>query len=249
VADDSILVRVDGSIATITLNRPEALNALSASMRSELSRVFLAIEADAAIAVVILTGAGDRAFSAGLDLKELSRDGGAMAQIVSDDPSHNLMLAMDRCTKPIVGAINGVAITGGLELAMGCDILVASSNARFADTHIRVGAIPGWGLSQRLSRAIGLLRAKEMSLTARMVDAATAERWGLVNRIVAPDALMPTVMETAQAMAAFPVCSLARYKSLIDRGAALAFGEGRRLERHEARAAGGAFMLPDPGVR
>lgn len=130
----------------------------------------------------------------------------------------------------MIGAINGVAITGGFEVAIACDVLVASSNARFADTHARVGIVPGWGLSQKLSRMIGISRAKELSFTGNFLDAETAKDWGLVNHVVAPEELLPLARKLAEDMATIDPAFLANYKRLIDDGYAATFGDGMKLE-------------------
>jgi enoyl-CoA hydratase len=222
-----------GEYAVVTLNRPEAMNALSAALRAELARTVRDLEADPAIRVLILTGAGTRAFTAGLDLKELGSGASSVGDAVdSEDP----VTAMGRFSGPIIGAINGVAITGGFELALACDVLIASENARFADTHARVGIMPGWGLSQKLSRAIGISRAKELSLTGNFLDARTAEAWGLVNRVVPADDLLPTCRRLAEDMLSVDPVMLKSYRKLIDDGFAASFGEGLRLEQERARA-------------
>ena len=143
------------AIAIVTLNRPEAMNAMSKVMRSALYEAMIELNQDDAIRVIILTGAG-RAFTAGLDLKELSTDPLAMGDATAEKPEANPVRAIEISTKPVIGAINGVAITGGFEVALACDVLIASTAARFADTHGRVGIMPGWGLSQKLSRLIGI---------------------------------------------------------------------------------------------
>src|SRR5262245_8747517 len=181
-----LIDRTDG-VATLTLNRPRALNALSRELRHRLREAFVEVPHAGDVDVLILTGAG-RAFCAGLDLKELggetSSGGDTAATLGGGDES--LLDTMARCPLPIIGAINGFAITGGFELALGCDVLIASTEARFADTHARVGILPGWGLSQKLSRTIGIYRAKELSLTGNYLSAERAAAWGLVNRVVAP---------------------------------------------------------------
>lgn len=182
---------VDSRIAIITLNRPDALNALSLELRAALVSAIDAVASDDGAEVVILTGAG-RAFTAGLDLKELGSDSSSLGAA-----GRSLDDAIADLDKPLIGAINGFAITGGFELALMCDIIVASTEARFADTHARVGVVPGWGLSQRLPRLIGLPRAKELSLTGNFLDAATADRWGMVNRVVEPDQLIATCEQMA----------------------------------------------------
>lgn len=225
-----------GAYAVVTLNRPEAMNALSAALRSELARAVLSLESDPDIRVLILTGAGTRAFTAGLDLKELGSGASSVGDAVdSEDP----VTALGRFSGPVIAAINGVAITGGFELALACDVLIASETARFADTHARVGIMPGWGLSQKLSRTIGVYRAKELSLTGNFLDATTAEAWGLVNRVVAADALLPTCRKLAGDMLSVDPAMLKSYRKLIDDGFAATFADGLALEQARAESNAG----------
>lgn len=224
-----LLIEKNAGVATVTLNRPEAMNALSRALRAALHDAIVALSNDADVSVLVLTGAG-RAFTAGLDLKELGSDPNGMGAANATGASENPVLAILECPKPIIGAINGVAITGGFEVALACDVLIASTNARFADTHARVGIMPGWGLSQRLSRVIGPYRAKELSLTGNFLDAQTACDWGLVNRVVAPEELMPTARKLAADMATIPAETLSLYKRIIDEGYALPFGEALKHE-------------------
>ncbi|MCS6986419.1 MAG: enoyl-CoA hydratase [Sphingomonadaceae bacterium] len=242
-----LLVEVADGIATLTLNRPEAMNALSRALRVELAATVRRLAADPAVRVFILTGAGERAFSAGLDLKELGQDPAAMADTTAKDDA-NPVRAIEECARPVIGAINGVAITGGFELALACDILLASTNARFADTHARVGILPGWGLSQKLPRLIGPSRAKELSFTGNFLDATTAERWGLVNRVVAPQDLMPAARRLAADIAGIDPAFLAAYKRLIDDGLALPLGPALRLETERSSAAN-AMVRPEDVAR
>jgi enoyl-CoA hydratase len=237
MTESTVITSIDGAIATVTLNRPGAMNALSRAMRRDLAAAMRRLEADADVRVVILTGAGDRAFTAGLDLKELGAEGlgAANAETADDNP----VLAIELLTKPCIGAINGVAITGGFEVALACDVLIASSNARFADTHARVGIMPGWGLSQKLSRLIGPYRARELSLTGNFLDATTAAAWGLVNRVVAPADLMASAQALAADMASIDPAFSATYKKLIADGYAVSFGEGMAIEAARSTAANG----------
>ncbi|MEC7420148.1 MAG: enoyl-CoA hydratase, partial [Pseudomonadota bacterium] len=191
VARDLVLTETKAGVTTVTMNRPEALNALSAALRNELAEVFTELAQDEATEVVVFTGTG-RAFTVGLDLKELGGEKAADTVINKD-----LGKAMLNLNKPIIGAINGYAITGGFELALMCDFMIASQDAKFADTHARVGVVPGWGLSQRLPRLIGINRAKELSLTGNYLDAETAYAWGLVNRVVPAGELMSTAKQLA----------------------------------------------------
>ena len=229
-------VEQTGAIAVVTLDRPEAMNALSRALRRALDEAIRKIAADDSVSVMILTGAGNRAFTAGLDLKELGGSTDALGDANATGAAENPVLAIQQCPKPVIGAINGVAITGGFELALACDVLIASSNARFADTHARVGIMPGWGLSQKLSRIIGVYRAKELSLTGNFLDAQTALDWGLVNRVVTPDELISTAMKLAEDMASIPADTLCLYKSIIDEGYAVGLGEGLAIEHRRSSA-------------
>jgi enoyl-CoA hydratase len=197
---DVALLEVADGVATVTLNRPEARNALSSALISSLSRLVGEADARPDVDVLILTGA-DPAFCAGLDLKELGRDGGPLRGAPGDStdtpaPRRGRGPTLPTA-KPIIGAVNGVAVTGGLELALQCDFLVASERARFADTHARVGVHPLWGLTVLLPQAVGMRRAREMSATGNFVDARQALAWGLVNHVVAHDELLPTARRIA----------------------------------------------------
>ncbi|HTO53691.1 MAG TPA: enoyl-CoA hydratase [Myxococcota bacterium] len=236
MSEPVLRVERDDALATLTLNRPQAMNALSRELRGALADAFRGLARDASVRAVILTGAG-RAFCAGLDLKELGRGAGPIGGARSGERDPDLVAAMAEFAGPILGAINGVAITGGFELALACDVLIASSEARFADTHARVGIMPGWGLSQKLSRAIGIYRAKELSLSGNFLDAETAERWGLVNRVVAPSELLAVTRALARDMLSVPDAGLRSYKRIIDAGFALPFGESLAAERELSGAA------------
>jgi enoyl-CoA hydratase len=247
--DDVVLLEVADGIATVTLNRPQAMNALNRAMRRRLYEVMRAVDADDAVRAVILTGAGTRAFTAGLDLKELGSEPGAMGSANATDPADNPVKAIEVCAKPVIGAINGVAITGGFEVALACDVLIASENARFADTHARVGIMPGWGLSQKLARMIGISRAKELALTGNFLDAETARAWGLVNHVVAAEALLPLARKLAGDMASIDPAFLGAYKRLIDDGFAVSFAEGMALEAARSGAANSAIAPEDVEAR
>ncbi len=240
-----VLTTIEDQIATITINRPEAMNALSRPVREALAAAFRTVAGDEGVRVVILTGAGDRAFTAGLDLEELGADTSNLGAANGTGKADDIVAAMAACPKPIIGAVNGVAITGGFEIALCCDVLIASSGARFADTHARVGIMPGWGLSQRLSRLIGPYRARELSLSGNFLDAATAERWGLVNRVVAPDELMAAAMALAKDMVSIDPEMSQAYKRLINDGYALSFGDGLELEDETSRSANAKVKSED----
>jgi enoyl-CoA hydratase len=244
-----VLVTRDDAVATVTLNRPEAMNALSRALRAELAATMTALAADQSIRAIVLTGAGKRAFTAGLDLKELGADTGNLGAANATSADENPVKAIELCPQPVIGAINGVAITGGFEVALACDILIASTNARFADTHARVGIMPGWGLSQKLSRTIGIARAKELSLTGNFLGAEAARDWGLVNRVVAPDDLLPAAQALARDIASADPEMVRAYKRLIDDGYGLPFGAALALERERSVAANRAVSAGDVEAR
>lgn len=231
------------AVAIVTLDRPEAMNALSRQMRCELADIMLMLDQREDIRVIVLTGAGNRAFSAGLDLKELGRDPSAIQVSQADGPAANPVLALAQCGKPIIAAINGVAITGGFELALACDILIAADNARFADTHARVGVMPGWGLSQKLPRLIGPTRAKEMSFSGNFIDAQLALDWGLVNHVVPAAQLRAAAVKLAQDIASADPAFLREYKALMDDGYGMALAPALALEQ-ERQAAWNAAVTP-----
>ncbi len=223
---DIIRVEKHDAVALVTLNRPDALNALSRALRAELVRIFGELATDDTVRAVVLTGEG-RAFTAGVDLKEAGETGFALG---ADGGDIDIARALGAYPWPIIGAINGFAITGGFELALMCDVLLASTEAKFADTHARVGIMPGWGLSQKLSRLIGTSRAKELSFTGNFLDAETAERWGLVNRVYAPVELVPAALKLGHDMCSCDPDLLKNYKAVIDDGLAIGFGDALEME-------------------
>jgi enoyl-CoA hydratase len=184
--DDVLLTDTRDRVRTLTLNRPKSRNALSSALRTQFFAALRDAEADDAVDVVILTGT-DPVFCAGLDLKEL----GNSPELPDISPQWPPM------TKPVIGAINGAAVTGGLEFALCCDILIASELARFADTHARVGLLPTWGLSVRLPQKVGVGMARRMSLTGDYLSAADALRAGLVTEVVPHEQLLPTARQVA----------------------------------------------------
>ena len=219
----------DGAVAIVTLARPDALNALSLAMEAELNGRFASLCADPEVRCIILTGEG-RAFSAGVDLKELGGGPAALKGRVWHGED-SLADAMRRCAKPIIAAVNGYAITGGLELALQADFIVAASTAKFADTHARVGITPSWGMTQILPRLIGVNRARQMSLTGEFVDAAKAEAWGLVNEVTTPEALMDRAKAIAAEIAETDEVAASKIHRLIDETAEMTLEEGGARER------------------
>jgi enoyl-CoA hydratase len=214
--------------AVVTLNRPHAMNALNAELRAAVVHTFRDLRHEGSVDVVILTGAG-RAFCAGLDLKEL---GGEVepAPGVEMVTNGEVRAALETFDRPIIGAINGPAVTGGFELALMCDLLIGSPEARFADTHSRVGIVPGWGLTQRLGRWVGIGRAKELHFTGNYLDAATAERWGLLNRVVPGEELLSTCLQLARDMQTCDQRVLREVKRVTDAGYASTLREGFLVE-------------------
>ena len=196
---DVVLLEISERIATITLNRPAARNALSTEVLALLPRLMRTADADPDVDVVILTGA-DPAFCAGLDLKELGSTAGNLGGTGADGRANasGVRGPFPAMVKPLIGAINGVAVTGGFELALNCDFLIASERAKFGDTHARVGVMPGWGLTVLLPQAIGVRRAREMSFTGNFLSAQEAYHCGLVNRVVAHEDLLSVTRDVAR---------------------------------------------------
>jgi len=226
---DDVRIETEDRVCTVTLHRPEARNALNRALHRASAAALAAAEDDVDVDVVVLTGA-DPAFCAGLDLKELGSGGANLTGGRGDDDHDgqrwtNPIQAVWAMTKPVIGAINGACVTGGFELALGCDFLIASERAFFGDTHARVGVTPGGGMSVYLPMAVGLRRAKEMSLTANFIDAPEAHRLGLVNHVVAHDELLPRARSLAVDIAANDGPTVRHLKQLYDQNAALPVGE------------------------
>ena len=232
-------------VATVTLDRPAARNALNRDLRRALHRTMRAVGEDDGVDVVILTGA-DPAFCAGLDLKELgaSADASVDALAAEDDAPPQARGPFPPIAKPVIGAINGVAITGGFELALRCDLLVASERAAFADTHARVGIMPDWGLTVLLPQAVGVRRARELSATGNFLDARTALAWGLVNHVVAHDELLPLCRALAADIVSNDQRGVRRILQTYDEGALLSAGDAWRLETTVARRWQGEGLDP-----
>jgi len=224
-AESLVLTTTEGPVRVVTLNRPDARNALSLALQRELGTALRSADDDESVACVVLTGA-DPAFCAGLDLKELGQ-GVAPGTLSSDDSPFS---ALSKMRTPVIGAINGACATGGLELALACDFLIASDRARFGDTHARVGFTPAGGMSVLLPEAVGLRAAREMSLTGNFVDATEAHRLGLVNRVVDHEALLPVTIALGNDIASADQDAVRALKSLYDRGPRLTKAEALALE-------------------
>ncbi|MFH1091318.1 MAG: enoyl-CoA hydratase [Pseudomonadota bacterium] len=243
MSEQALLIEKEGGLATLTLNRPLRMNALSRELGTALARAFQELSADPEVGVVVLTGAGE-AFCSGLDLEEISLHSLDPLLLPEEDGTVSLINHMTGFDRPIIGAINGAAVTGGFELALACDILIASTRACFADTHARVGILPGWGLSQKLPRIIGPNRAKELAFTGNYLSAQKAETWGLLNRVVAPEELLPACRALAQGILSCLPETVREYKRLIDRGLAVTLDEGLKLEA-AASARSATITTPD----
>jgi enoyl-CoA hydratase len=224
---ETILVAREGAVGTITLDRPKALNAINGRMATELAAALEELEADPAIKVIVVTGAG-RAFSAGRDVKEI---GGAGHRAAAD-----LWSRIETLGKPVIAAVNGLCYTGALSMLLCFDLVVASEDATFADTHAKSGMYHGGGATQRLRNRVGALKAKELLFTCRPIDAPEAERIGLVNRVVPADRLMAEVNELARVIAGNDPDAIRVSKSLINQGATWGTAVGMDLEAREYRA-------------
>lgn len=230
MSEPVLLIERDAPIAVVTLNRPAQMNALSTELRLAIGAAFRELEAAPEIHAVVLTGAG-RAFCAGMDLKELSSGGeGVSGFDLSVAGQQEMRDGISEFSGPVIAAVNGACATAGFELALACDLIIASQRAKFLDTHARVGMLPGWGLSQRLPRRIGIARAKEVSLSGNALDAERAYDWGLVNRVVAPESMVEAACALARDMASCVPEVMKGYKQLIDRGFSMHFDAAMQYE-------------------
>ena len=227
MAYENILVETKGRVGVIRLNRPNALNALNAALMAEVTQAVGAFEADANIGCMLITGS-EKAFAAGADIKEMADK--TFIDAFGSDFAGNWD-RVSRARKPVVGAVAGFALGGGCELAMQCDIVIAADTAKFGQPEIKLGVIPGIGGTQRLTRAIGKAKAMDLVLTGRMMDAAEAERSGLVARVVPAASLMDEAMKTAEAIAALSLPSVMAAKEAVNAAHESSLAEGLRLER------------------
>jgi enoyl-CoA hydratase len=252
MTDDVLVVEVADRVATVTMNRPDARNALNRELQRALYQGMLALESDDGVDAVVLTGA-DPAFCAGLDLKELgsapasgSAEAAATRAAATPDETADVVRRgpFPIIGKPVIGAINGPAITGGFEVALRCDMLVASERGRFADTHARMGIMPGWGLSVLLPQAVGVRRAREMSLTGNFVDAPTALAWGLVNHVVPHDELLPFCRGLASDIVSNDQKGVRQMLATYAEGSLVTTGEAWEVEARIARSWQGGGIDP-----
>jgi enoyl-CoA hydratase/carnithine racemase len=229
-----------GPVRVLAMNRPEARNALNSSLIEALYAALSEADAEASVRAVVLTGVGP-AFCAGIDLKQAQHEGPAYFERYQ---SHNCITRVAEMATPVIGAINGPVFTGGLEMALGCDFLIASERAVFADTHARVGILPGGGMTARLPQVVGGAMARRLSMTGEVVDATRAERIGLVTEVVPHDQLMPRAVELATQIAEVPAPIMASLKKIYVTGSAAITGPALAAEQ----AIAGAQQLDRDGL-
>jgi enoyl-CoA hydratase len=228
MAYENILVETKGAVGIVTLNRPKALNALCAALIAELGQALDAFEADDAVGCVIVTG-GDKAFAAGADIKEMA--GRSYMSVYMADFITKGWERITTCRKPTVAAVAGFALGGGCEVAMMCDTIIAADTAKFGQPEITLGIIPGAGGTQRLTRFVGKAKAMDLVLTGRMMDAAEAERCGLVSRIVPADKLLDEALSVAARIASLSRPAVMMAKESVNRAYETSLNEGVRFER------------------
>jgi enoyl-CoA hydratase len=224
----TILLEIDGAVGIVTLNRPEALNAFSNQLMDELTDALKKLEADNDIGCIVITGS-EKAFAAGADIKEMATK--TYMEAFNEQFITRNWEEATRCRKPVIAAVAGYALGGGCELAMMCDFIIAADNAKFGQPEITIGAMPGAGGTQRLARFIGKSKAMEMCLTGRMMDAAEAERCGLVSRIVSKGELRAEAIKVAKQIASFSRPIIMLTKDAVNRSFELPLTEGVRFER------------------
>lgn len=225
-----ILVKRDpDGVAFVIINRPKSLNSLTRPMMVDLARAIKTLGSDDSVRVIVLSGSG-RSFCSGVDLTSAEDVFKGNVKDMETDPVYQ----MDRCPKPIIGAINGFAVTAGFEIALACDFLVASKEAKFIDTHARFGIFPSWGLSQKLSRIIGPNRARQVSMTAMPVTADQAERWGLVNHVVEGSEVLKKARQIAESIIKNNQDLVLRYKAVINDGFKKDLDHALALEKERA---------------
>jgi enoyl-CoA hydratase len=228
MAYQNILVEKTGAVAVIRLNRPQALNALNGQLTAELQEALIELDGDDAVRCLVLTGS-DKAFAAGADIKEMKER--SFMDVYKADFITATWEQLSRVRKPVIAAVAGYALGGGCEIAMMCDFIIAADNARFGQPEITIGTIPGSGGTQRLTRFVGKSKAMEMVLTGRMMDAAEAERAGLVSRIVPLADLMGEAMKVAEKIAALSLPAVMMAKEAVNRSYETTLAEGVRFER------------------
>ncbi|MEI7815754.1 MAG: enoyl-CoA hydratase-related protein [Desulfuromonadales bacterium] len=225
----NLLIETTGGITILTINRPQVLNALNSDVVMELECALFGLDMDESVKAVILTGAGEKAFVAGADIKEMSEISSFVAHEFARK-GQRLMLLINKMRKPVIAAVNGYALGGGLELALACDFIYASEKAKFGFPEVGLGVIPGFGGTQNLSRLIGPNKANELVFSGRIISAAKALSWGIVNEVFAPEDLLPKVLATAQEITAKGTLGVAYAKDAIINGINMSKEDGLRYE-------------------
>ena len=238
---ENLLIKAEDGIAIITINRPKAMNALNEKTLIELQDIFVSVAEDVTVKVVIITGSGEKAFVAGADIAAMQPLSALEARQFAK-LGHRVMSAIERCPKPVIAAVNGFALGGGCELALGCDIRIVAENARFGQPEVNLGVIPGFGGTQRLARLIGKGRALELILTGEMIDAAEAYRIGLANKVVPLDQLLDTTKKMASAIISKGSYAVQLAKEAVHNGLELDLD---RANQYEAELFGLCFATAD----
>lgn len=238
---ENLLVEIENGTAIVTINRPKAMNALNEKTLLELQDIFISFAADDAIQVIVITGSGEKAFVAGADIAAMQPLTALEARQFAK-LGHQVMRHIEACPKPVIAAINGFALGGGCELALGCDIRVAAENARFGQPEVNLGVIPGFGGTQRLARLIGKGRAMELLFTGNMVDAAEAYRIGLANKVVPLEQLLDTVKKMAATIISKGPYAVRLTKEAVRNGLEL---DLERANQYEAELFGLCFATAD----
>ena len=225
----NLLIETTDGITTLTINRPQVLNALNSDVVQELECALYKLDLDAAVKAVVVTGAGEKAFVAGADIKEMSEISAYEAHDFARR-GQRLMLLIKKMRKPVIAAVNGYALGGGLELALACDFIYASEKAKFGFPEVGLGIIPGFGGTQNLARLIGPNRANELIFSGRILTAAKALEWGIVNELIAPEELLAKALETAREIAGKGALGVAYAKDAIANGLNMTKEDGFRYE-------------------
>ena len=228
MSEQLVLIRIEGRVAILTLNRPKQLNALNSALMDELGAALTAFDADPDIGCIVLTGS-EKAFAAGADIGAMATY--TFADVYKSDYITRNWETIRSVRKPVIAAVSGFALGGGCELAMMCDVIIASESAKFGQPEIKLGVIPGAGGTQRLPRAVGKAKAMDMALTGRMMDAAEAERGGLVSRVVADDQLMTEALGAALMICNYSLPSVMAAKEAVNQAFEGSLSEGVRFER------------------
>lgn len=253
---ENLLLEINEGIATITVNRPSAMNAMTVATLEELGRVVTEIIRNPDIRVAIITGAGSKAFIAGADIAVMLDMNSMQARELAQQ-AHGIYAAIEKSPKPFIAAVNGYALGGGCELAMACDIRVASENAKFGQPEINIGILPGFGGTQRLPRLVGKGRALEIILTGDMIDAPEALRIGLVNRVVSQAELLNEARKLASKIAAKGLVAVKLCKEAVDNGLEMDISKacayeaelfGYSFSTHDQKEGMGAFLEKRPAV-